>query len=193
MTRTHRVGYLILWAASILIVFLYVRGLADTAHEARVKADASAAKADRNEAATAAATSAVANLAAQVRSLGGEPVVTPSQLPQIGATGATGPMGPQGVSGRNGKRGATGARGPGPTNAQVAEGVAAYCASGRCVGPRGPSGQDGKDGADGQPGQSAYPFTFTFTVALNPVQSTTYTVTCSSPSECNTVTSGSTP
>lgn len=89
----------------------------------------------------------------------------------------TGPRGQQGqpgksITGAPGSTGATGPQGPGPTVAQMAAAVADYCAGGRCTGPAGSNGTDGKDG------QSAFPFTFRFTVQTNPVQSTTYTVTC---------------
>lgn len=93
-------------------------------------------------------------------------------------------VGRPGVSGQPGEEGGTGAAGatgPGPTSDQIAEAVATYCADGRCTGPAGAdgvNGTNGQNGANGQDGQSAFPFTFTFTVQTNPAQSTTYTVTC---------------
>lgn len=95
-----------------------------------------------------------------------------------GATGAPGARGPQGLRGEPGATGDPGAVGPqgpggpaGPPGPQGPKGEAGP------PGPQGPAGADGKDGADGQ---SAFPFTFRFTVQNNPVQSTTYIVTCTS-------------
>lgn len=66
-----------------------------------------------------------------------------------------------------GPKGEKGDQGPGPSSEQVAAGVADWCTPrGDCIGPAGPAGQ------------SAFPFTFAFTVQQNPAQSTTYTVTC---------------
>ena len=90
--------------------------------------------------------------------------------------GAHGTTGSAGTDGQNGTDGQDGAPGPAPTADQIAAAVNDYCTGhDNC---RGPAGTDGKDGVDGKDGQSAFPFTFTFTVQNNPAQSTTYTVTC---------------
>jgi len=102
----------------------------------------------------------------------------------------SGPRGRPGVGldGSDGQPGATGAQGdkgdqgPPPTAEQIAAAVTDYCSvNDRCRGPQGPAGTDGQDGADGQ---SAFPFTFSWTVQDNPAHSTTYTVTCT-PDGCN--------
>lgn len=115
---------------------------------------------------------------------GEQPVPTPEPGPagavgQPGATGATGasgprgPRGPQGVRGEPGATGKAGAVGPqGPSGPQGPKGEPG------AAGQQGPAGADGTDGQDGADGQSAFPFTFAFTVETNPAQSTTYTVTC---------------
>jgi hypothetical protein len=62
--------------------------------------------------------------------------------------------GSRGPSGASGQPGATGAQGPGPTDAQIADAVAAYCsAHNQCTGPAGPSGPPGPSGASGEPGR----------------------------------------
>lgn len=79
-----------------------------------------------------------------------------------------------GPAGNAGADGATGATGPGPSNTQVSNAVASYCAGGACDGKnvtvaqvsaavaqycnangecKGPVGQAGTDGTAGQPGQ----------------------------------------
>jgi hypothetical protein len=84
-----------------------------------------------------------------------------------GKDGATGPAGPAGKDGTDA---------PPPTQEQVDAAVTAYCdAHDHCQGPAGATGPAGKDGQD------AYPFTFTFVVQDNPVQSTTYTCTITDP------------
>lgn len=95
--------------------------------------------------------------------------------------------------------GADGRDGPAPSTEQVADAVEAYCAANNdCQGPTGEAGADGQDGQDGksitgpagpagprgeqgQPGkdgQSAFPFSFTFTV-----NETTITCQVDSPTE----------
>ncbi len=125
-----------------------------------------------------------------------------------GATGATGATGPAGERGLTGAVGPTGKAGePGPPGVDGDDGVDAEGFIGPAgpagpqgergeQGPRGEPGAPGRDGADstvpgpvgpvgpvGEPGRSAYPFTFVFTVQNNPVQATTYTVTCTAPGE----------
>lgn len=139
---------------------------------------------------------------------GEPPVATPSAIPSTsastGATGERGLRGPSGTEGDRGARGPAGGRGlagkPGPPGPGGATGAAG------ARGEPGPSGSSGSDGARGEPGpqgergpagepgapgapgaagapgadgQSAYPFTFVFTVpGVVPGDDTTYTVTC---------------
>jgi hypothetical protein len=139
---------------------------------------------------------AIADAAEQVED-GADPVLVP------GPPGEPGPPGPVGDDGSPGPRGAPGARGPagvpgeagvdglagvrgetGETGAPGAQGeIGPQGEQGPAgppgpPGPTGPQGERGPAGERGQPGQSAYPFTFTFVVEQNPVQSTRYTVTC---------------
>ena len=77
-----------------------------------------------------------------------------------GDTGDTGRAGAAGAAGEDGSRGATGAAGP--------------------QGPAGPAGPQGATGPQGPAGESAFPFTFRFTVPSDiPGQDgTTYIVNC---------------
>lgn len=160
------------------------------------------AQAEQQRLATAARRNATAAsaLAAQVRKLGGRPVVKPSTLP-VPNPGPRGARGETGLPGRRGKPG------PAPTMAQIQRAVQTHCVKIPCRGPRGPAGRNGEPGADGaqgpagpagapgkdgQPGpagergdrgRDAYPFTFTFVVPVNPAQSYTYTCTVTDPSE----------
>jgi hypothetical protein len=105
---------------------------------------------------------AAEKLAQQVRRLGGQPIVEPSNLPPApgaagspgtpGATGAPGPRGPQGVPGPRGprgERGQTGATGAGGTAGQVG-------AAGE-QGPAGPKGEQGDTGPAGAKGDKGDP------------------------------------
>lgn len=86
-----------------------------------------------------------------------------------GTDGRNGPAGEDGTNGDPGMDGADGATGPvGPTGPQGEQGAV------------GPQGERGEPGVQGEPGQSAYPFTFTFTIpAAPPIQEDrTYAVTC---------------
>lgn len=133
-------------AALVLLALAFV----GTQVELSTKDDQIQSERDHN----AATSDDVQALQQQVRGLGGTPVAGPS-----GAAGASG---------------ATGSRGPGPTGAQVAAAVTAYCAShGRCTAPltpatiravvagycasgrcRGATGRTGSSGAIGSPGPS---------------------------------------
>ncbi|GAB2762158.1 hypothetical protein [Nocardioides pakistanensis] len=92
-----------------------------------------------------------------------------------------GPAGEDGADGQPGAAGADGRDGmdaPPPTQEQVDAAVVSYCnANGGCRGPQGPRGEQGPAGV------SAVPFSFTFTVDLNPVQSRTYTCTITDPDQ----------
>jgi hypothetical protein len=158
-------------------------------------------------------------LAQQVRQLGEKPVVEPTAMPEpipgppgaqgpqglqgppgdvgpigdrgprgfmglIGPRGPAGEMGPQGEPGAPGETGAPGA--PGPKGGQGDTGPQGPAGP---PGPAGLPGERGPAGSQGPPGQSAYPFTFTFTVQQNLAQSTTYTVECRAAGEPCTVTS----
>ncbi|MFB9925984.1 hypothetical protein ACFORO_12605 [Amycolatopsis halotolerans] len=129
-------------------------------------------------------------LAQQVRSLGGTPVVTPPAPGPSGPQGATGaegrqgppgpsgPSGPPGTPGANGAPGSTGATGtpgtPGTAGAagtnglngsagkDGAPGPAGPSGSPGPPGPAGPSGPQGATGNDGQPGQPPSGWTTTY-------------------------------
>lgn len=113
---------------------------------------------------------------------------TGPQGPQ-GIQGPQGPIGPTGASGKNGQNGATGANGvngtdgtkgdTGATGAQGAQGPEGPQGATGPQGPKGDTGAQGPQGEKGNPGESAYPFSFDFTVD-NVVGSTTYHVVCSS-------------
>lgn len=70
----------------------------------------------------------------------------------VGPQGAQGPAGPQGETGPQGPQGPQGEQGPGPSDAQVAAAVEAFCADGRCVGDQGPQGDPGPQGEQGPQG-----------------------------------------
>jgi hypothetical protein len=81
--------------------------------------------------------------------------------PQV--PGCTGPPGPGGQEGSQGQQGPPGAQGPGPSDAQVQDGVSAYCAANpvNCIGPKGDPGVPGPQGERGPAIQS-----FTYQDAL---------------------------
>jgi hypothetical protein len=123
-------------------------------------------------------------LAQQVRTLGGTPVVTPAAPgpsgPQgaTGATGAVGPAGPSGPSGApgpigpagpkgdtgsNGTAGSSGSNGsPGKDGTAGATGPAGQPGGQGPSGPAGPAGPQGPSGSDGQPGQPPSGWTTTY-------------------------------
>jgi hypothetical protein len=106
--------------------------------------------------------------------IGPAPLVGPPGIP--GIPGLQGPPGPQGPPGRDGLNGQDGDRGPAGQTGRA--GLAGQDGQDGGTGSAGEDGQDGRDGAPGEGGQSAFPFTFTFTVRTSPLQSTTYIVTC---------------
>jgi hypothetical protein len=155
MTRFHRTATAVLWVGTLLAIALMMRGLTSQVHDANHKADVAQRHAVASEKDQRASNLAVAELAKQVRSLGAQPVVEPSQLPQVGATGATGLTGATGAQGLRGLRGLRGRVGPvGGMGLTGADGP---------KGEPGKDGQDGKDGADGAPGPAGYPTSFSFT------------------------------
>lgn len=83
-----------------------------------------------------------AALAAQVRSLGGQPVAEPKP-------GARGDQGPQGIPGPQGPPGIQGPRGPIGVTGQT---PACLLEPSKCVGPKGATGTNGKPGEDGTQG-----------------------------------------
>lgn len=121
-------------------------------------------------------------LAAQVRRLGGTPVVTPPAAGSPGIPGATGPPGPAGPTGRPG----AGTPGPtGPTGGQGPAGPAGQSVTGPPgpAGPAGPAGKDGKDGADGSP-PTSWTWTYlgvTYICTQTAPGSTTYECQASAP------------
>lgn len=95
---------------------------------------------------------------------------------EVGQPGPQGPPGPQGATGARGSQGSPGPQGErggsGPQGERGPEGPPGP------AGPQGEQGPPGEQGPRGPTGQSAFPFTFTFTVPTSPVTSETYTVTC---------------
>lgn len=111
----------------------------------------------------------------------------PPGIPGIqGPPGPQGPVGPQGPQGIQGLMGLMGLRGdpgadgtPGATGAAGPAGTPGEPGPEGPPGPPGPQGDKGEKGDPGPAGQSAFPFTFQFTVQGNGLGSDrTYTVTC---------------
>jgi hypothetical protein len=148
--------YLVALAALIAVIWL-VLSVSYHQRETDQKAARAARVADQ-------ATSAANDLAAQVRAMGGQPVVEPSNLPKPGTAGPAGPQGlpgPPGVQGLPGPQGLRGLMGK--------PGVAGVPGPAGATGPQGPKGEPGKDGQDGADGAigpvgpAGYPASFTFT------------------------------
>lgn len=110
------------------------------------------------------------DLAAQVRKLGGTPVVVPppgvAGSPGVaGQPGAPGRPGAAGSPGRSGGAGSPGPTGPaGPSGTQGAAGAPGQAVTGPPgpAGPTGPAGKDGKDGTDGKDGSPPSSFSWTY-------------------------------
>lgn len=135
----------------------------------------------------------------QLRDEGIEPEAPePEQIiePLVGPAGATGPRGPQGepgedstIPGPTGPQGAPGPQGPagepGPPGESVIGPPGAPGPAGE-PGPAGPQGEPGATGPQGPAGQSAFPFTFRFTVPDVLGQPTEYvcTITSSTDAVC---------
>lgn len=157
MTRWHKLGFFVLVGGFLAVVLLLFHGVSDRLLDAQQNARQNHSDAVENA-------HAVQRLAAQVRRLGGEPVVTPSQLPEPGPagakgdTGATGPQGPQGPPGADGKNGRDGKDGqdgaPGPIGPVGPKGD---------TGTQGPAGPQGDQGPKGDTGSAGYPDSFTYT------------------------------
>lgn len=165
MTNKHRLLVAIFFVIGALIALgLIVRGLSDRADNAEKKADT--------------AVSAVTELANQVRQLGGQPVVEPSELPKTGPQGDVGPEGPQGPPGPAGPAGPQGEPGTDGTTGPTGAPGASVTGPAGPSGPAGPAGKDGKDGADGAPGPAGpagYPTSFELQVVGG------QTLTCTDP------------
>lgn len=104
---------------------------------------------------------------------------------------AAGLPGRDGSPGRNGTDGRDGVDGePGAAGATGAAGESGQPGKDGVDGKDGAPGKDGANGADGAPGkdgQSAYPFSFQFTVpGLPPDGDVVYTVACDAPGSCTT-------
>lgn len=163
MSRWHKLAFALLGAAALTFVLLTLSNLSDQLVDAQQDARQNHGDAIQNA-------NAVQRLAAQVRRLGGNPVVTPSQLPQpgpagakgdTGATGPQGPQGPQGPAGDAGKNGRDGKNGdPGQDGQPGPAGPAGPKGDTGAQGPAGPQGDQGPKGDTGEPG---YPDSFTYT------------------------------
>lgn len=190
-TRAVRLSLLGAVVGAIALLVWLIVMVAQMSHDL----DQADSRLDRAQASQTRNAAAAKALAAQVRDLGGKPVVQPSTIPgpqgAQGLPGLQGPTGPPGADGPPGDRGPqgrpgdTGARGDrGPDGATGSPGVDGQTGDTGAQGPAGPPGDRGEPGPQGppgpqgEPGESAFPFTFTFTVQTSPVQSTTYTVTC---------------
>lgn len=107
-----------------------------------------------------------------------------------GQPGAPGPVGPRGEPGEpgpkgsQGERGESGSQGPagpaGPKGDKGEPGSQGPTGPKGDTGPQGPPGADGSNGSDGAPGQSAFPFSFTFTIP-GTLTDRTYTCTVNGP------------
>lgn len=117
--------------AGVVVAVLLIIGQVDQRHEL---AQAEARGRVRDE--------AIAELVAQVRSLGAQPVITAGPAPAVGPQGEPGPQGETGPRGEAGPRGEPGPPGePGPQGETGPPG------------PVGPQGETGPAGAQGAPGQ----------------------------------------
>lgn len=187
MTKLYKIARLLFYVGALVVLVLTFTRLTNrvnTAERHADRADSHAASADRHAAANAVvgqtALSAVSELAAQVRRLGGHPVVEPSTLPQpltgaTGATGAAGQQGPRGLTGATGVPGDT-VNGPaGPAGPKGDTGPAGPAGKDGTNGTPGADGAAGADGAQGPPGPAGYPDTFTIEIPGMPL------FTCSDP------------
>lgn len=165
MTRWHKLGFLVLALAGCAFVLLLLTRLTNEVADSRTDAAANRQVASQNA-------RAVRQLVAQVRRLGGDPVVKPSDMPAgpTGATGATGlqgetgPAGAQGPSGPPGPRGNQGPPGPvGDTGNTGATGAKGDTGQQGPAGPQGPPGPKGDQGPKGDTGPAGYPDSFTYT------------------------------
>lgn len=107
---------------------------------------------------------ALAALAEQVKTLGGDPVVQPNQLnPGSNVVVVPGPVGPRGIDGKDGAAGEPGAAGPpGVTGTSGPPGTVGSPGDVGPQGPSGPQGMPGPQGPEGPTGPSPGSFTFTF-------------------------------
>lgn len=102
-----------------------------------------------------------------------------------GKNGINGTNGTNGHDGKNGKNGTNGTDGvdgkDGTDGTDGRDGVDGQ------DGAMGPQGEKGDKGDKGDPGESAFPFTFEFTIQGNGISPDhTYSVTCTSSTECVT-------
>ena len=105
---------------------------------------------------------ALAALDAQVRELGGEPVVSPQDVSDNGPVLIPGPRGETGPRGDQGPSGSAGAAGPGGLSG--VDGLAGARGEPGQPGPageQGPQGPEGPQGVEGPPGPAPQSFTFT--------------------------------
>lgn len=147
------------------------------------RADQSRARQSELAAAVEAQEDALAEANTKLVQVGEAPVSTPSEVHEV--QGKDGPPGPPGPPGRDGVDGEPGKNGrPGADGADGSPGPAGAAGPAGPPGPAGKDGAPGKDGADGADGQSAFPFSFSFTVPHPVGGGTTYTVTCDAPGAC---------
>lgn len=216
---SHRTVRIVWYAATFVGLLLLLWLLWTVVHQGQRLEDAEDARRalavqTQRQAEIAADTASDAErLADQIRELGEKPVVDPGPWPVVpGPAGASGPPGPPGRAGDQGDRGPVGDRGPagpqgergavgatgdrGPRGLPGEQGIPGPQGERGETGPAGPAGPAGERGPQGEPGPAgadgvdAVPFTFTFTVQVNPAQSQTYRCTITAPGEtvaCQTV------
>lgn len=204
---SHRTVRLVWYAAAFVGLLLLLWLIWTVVHQGQRLEDAEAARRElaaqtREQAAQAAENATTAEtLADQIRALGERPLVDPDPYspPIPGPAGASGPPGPPGRAGDPGDRGPAGPqgeRGPvgatgdrGPRGLPGEQGIPGPQGERGETGPAGPAGPQGERGPQGEPGPAgtdgtdAVPFTFTFTVQVNPAQSQTYRCTITAPGE----------
>jgi hypothetical protein len=152
--RTRTIAYAIITFGVVVTMWVLIHGLTTRVQDAEHSAQTNRHRVE-------AAKRDVRSLAAQVKGLGGQPVVKPGQVP--GPTGATGPQGPgpsreQVLAAVETYCAGGACVGRGPSPAQVETAVAHYCSGGVCRGERGgvgPMGAPGVQGPQGMDGQNA--------------------------------------
>jgi len=158
---SRRAVWLAWLAAGVILVALFlwlIYTTVSTANHLRTsddRLDQSQSEQHRLARSAAGNAKAAAALAAQVRRLGGRPVVQPSTLPTPtpgprGEPGAAGARGAAGQPGAPGPRGATGARGPAGPDGQP--GIPGSRGDTGTQGPAGPAGPPGPQGPPGEQG-----------------------------------------
>lgn len=182
-TKAWTYGYKIMGA---LIVLLVVGALLlVSVNNAQLRAENQAMYADLQ-----ASQANAQSLYEQLLDLGEKPDgEAPAEVVE-GPAGEAGPRGPQGergeestVPGPPGPQGAPGPQGPAGEAGPPGESVTGPPGPAGEPGPAGPQGEPGPVGSQGPAGQSAFPFTFRFTVPDRVGQPAEYVCTITSPTD----------